>query len=391
MFEYELEQLERNSLLRRMTAMEPVSGTHARIQGRDVILFCSNDYLGLSSHPALREAAARAMERYGFGPGASRLISGTSPLHIELEERIAAFKGTEAALVFNSGYAANTGAIPAIASDGDAIFSDSLNHASIIDGCRLSRARVHVYRHRDLDYLEGLLKEAMHARRRLIVTDSVFSMDGDIAPLPGLAALAEKYDAILMVDDAHATGVLGRNGRGSVEHFGIEGKVHVQMGTLGKAFGSFGAYIAGDKGLIRYLLNSSRSFVFSTALPPAVCAASIAAMEIFSTEPERLTRLWRMRERFASGLSSIGIDVSNSETPIIPIIIGEGAAALEAAGELLSYGVYAPAIRPPSVPAGKARIRTSVSAGHTEAEIDTALEAFFRLKKKGYLPDAARS
>lgn len=369
--------------------MEPVSGTHAKIQGREVILLCSNDYLGLSSHPALREAAARAMERYGFGSGASRLISGTSPLHIELEERIAAFKGTEAALVFNSGYAANTGAIPAIASDGDAIFSDSLNHASIIDGCRLSRARVHVYRHRDLDHLEGLLKEAVHARRRLIVTDSVFSMDGDIAPLPGLAELAERYDAILMVDDAHATGILGRSGRGSVEHFGLEGKVHVQMGTLGKAFGSFGAYIAGDKGLIRYLLNSSRSFVFSTALPPAVCAASIAAMEIVSMEPGRLNRLWRMRERFARGLSSIGIDVSDSETPIVPVMIGDSGRALEAARELLSFGIYAPAIRPPSVPDGKARIRTSLSAGHTEAEIDMALEAFYRLKKKGYLPYAA--
>jgi len=244
MFEQELSQLEKQHLLRRFMVVESYDGPRITVNGRSLLLMCSNDYLGLSSHPSLREAAAKAMENYGFGSGASRLISGTSVLHEELERRITVFKGTESALLFNSGYAANTGIIPAIAGAGDVILSDSLNHASIIDGCRLSRANVVVYPHKDVDFIEGTLKKNRNAKRTLIVTDGVFSMDGDIAPLPEIVMLAEKYDVILMVDDAHATGVIGKTGRGTAEHFGLSGRVHIQMGTLGKALGSFGAFAA---------------------------------------------------------------------------------------------------------------------------------------------------
>lgn len=385
MFEEELSDLTRKNLLRNLRLTEPSGGVRARVDGREVILMCSNDYLGLAGHPALGAAACAAMDRYGFGSGASRLISGTSRLHIELEERIAEFKGTGSAILFNSGYAANTGIIPAAASEGDVILSDSLNHASIIDGCRLSRARTLVYRHRDVDHAEDLLKESAAARRRLIVTDGVFSMDGDIAPLRDLTDLAERYNAILMVDDAHGTGVMGDGGRGTAQHFGLEGRIHIQMGTFGKAFGVFGAYAAGDMGLIQYLINKSRSFIFSTSLPPAVCAAAMAAIDIVKSEPERRNRLWRNRERFVQGLSSCGISAGPSETPIIPIIIGSSENALRAAEKILEQGIYAPAVRPPTVPEGSARIRITVTAAHSDGDIDRALEAFGGLKRKGYL------
>lgn len=384
MFEYELGLLEKAALRRRITVVEPLGGMRIRVEGMELLSFCSNDYLGLATHPALKDAALSAMERYGFGSGASRLVSGTNPIHVELEKRISDFKKTEAALLLNSGYAANTGVIPALLSDGDVVFSDSLNHASIIDGCRLCRAEVFVYRHKDLDHLEGLLKKCTNKGRRLIVTDGVFSMDGDIAPLPGLASLAERYGALLMVDDAHATGVLGDSGRGTAEHFAMEGRVHIVMGTLGKALGSFGAFIAGDRGLIDYLINKARSFMFSTALPPAVSAASIAAIDIVERHPELRARLWNARERLVKGLLSLGIDVSMSETPIVPVVIKDSALALRAAEELRRHGIFAPAIRPPSVPTDKARIRITVSAAHSDDDIDRVLEAFSSLKKKGY-------
>jgi glycine C-acetyltransferase len=268
MFEQELSELEKQHLLRRFMVVESYDGPRITVNGRRLLLMCSNDYLGLSGHPSLREAAAKAMERYGFGSGASRLISGTSALHEELEKRISAFKGSESALLFNSGYAANTGIIPAIAGDGDIILSDSLNHASIIDGCRLSTANVFVYPHKDVDFVESALKKRKSAKRTLIVTDGVFSMDGDIAPLPELVMLAEKYGVILMVDDAHATGVVGKTGRGTVEHFGLSGRVHIQMGTLGKALGSFGAYAAGNKDVIEYLMNRARALFTAPRFPP---------------------------------------------------------------------------------------------------------------------------
>jgi 8-amino-7-oxononanoate synthase len=295
MFEQELTQLEQSRILRRIMVVDSSNGPGVRIKGRNMLLLCSNDYLGLANHPALRQAAMQALQRYGFGSGASRLVSGTGPLHQELEDKIAHFKGTEAALVFNSGYAANTGIIPAIAGSGDMILSDSLNHASIIDGCRLSKAEVKVYDHKDVGHVETLLIKASNARRKVIVTDGVFSMDGDIAPLKDLVSLSEKYDAILMVDDAHGTGVLGQKGRGTVEHLGLTGRVPVQMGTLGKAFGSFGAYAAGSKDLINMLINHARSFIYSTALPPAVCAASLAAVDIVEHDMELRDRLWKNR------------------------------------------------------------------------------------------------
>ena len=385
MFEHELSQLDERNLLRRLRVVDSYNGSRITMNHRELLLLCSNDYLGLANHPALRQAALQAMERYGFGAGASRLVSGTSALHQALENRLALFKGTEAALVFNSGYAANTGIIPAIVGIGDLILSDSLNHASIVDGCRLSKAQVKVYPHKDSVQVEMLLKNNLQARRKLIVTDGVFSMDGDIAPLPDLVYLSEKYGAILMVDDAHGTGVLGQTGKGTVEHFGLSGRVHIQMGTLGKALGSFGAYAAGSKELIDFLINSSRSFIYSTALPSSVCAASLAAIDVLEQEPERRERLWNNRNQFENGLRSIGISTGASETPIIPVIIGDSGRALKVAEKLFEYGIYATAIRPPTVPADAARIRTTVSAAHSDADIDSALDIFSRLKKEGYI------
>jgi 8-amino-7-oxononanoate synthase len=385
MFEQELSQLDERHLLRRLKVVDTFDGPRVRVNGRDMLLLCSNDYLGLANHPSLRKAAVRAMERYGFGAGASRLISGTSPMHQALEDRIARFKGTEAALVFNSGYAGNTGIVPAIAGTGDMILSDSLNHASIIDGCRLSKAEVRVYRHKDVGQVETLLKKGLNAKRKLIVTDGVFSMDGDIAPLKDLVYLAEKYEAILMVDDAHGVGVLGETGRGTAEHLGLSGRVPIQMGTLGKAFGSFGAYAAGSKDLINILINRARSFIYSTALPPSVCAASFAAIDIVEQDPERRDKLWKNRSQFVNGLKSIGINTGNSETPIIPIVIGDPGRALKAAERLLEYGIYAPAIRPPTVPVDNARIRTTVTAAHTRDDIDSALAIVRKLQQEGYL------
>jgi 8-amino-7-oxononanoate synthase len=350
-----------------------------------MLLMCSNDYLGLSQHPALREAASSAVEKYGFGSGASRLVSGTSKLHQELEEALSRFKQTEAALLFNSGYAANTGVIPALTQEGDAVFSDSLNHASIIDGCRLSRASLRVYGHKDMNDLEMLLKNYGNSRRKLIVTDGVFSMDGDIAPLPDLVALAEKYDALLMVDDAHATGVLGKGGRGTAEHFGMEGRVPIQMGTLGKAFGSFGAYVAGNRDLVEFLINRSRSYIYSTALPPAVCAASLAALKIVENEPTRRERLWHNRERFTTGLKSLQIDIGSSETQIVPLMIGDTAKALKAGARLFESGIFATAIRPPTVPECTSRIRMTLMASFSEHDIDSALAAVKNLWEEDFL------
>jgi 8-amino-7-oxononanoate synthase len=385
MLEYELSQLEQNHLFRRLMVVEPLSGPRITVNGREMLLLCSNDYLGLAGHPALRKAASEAMERHGFGSGASRLISGTSALHEELERRLSRFKKTEAALLFNSGYAANTGIIPAIAGEGDVILSDSLNHASIIDGCRLSRATVLVYRHKDLGHAEQLLGDHRAARRKLIVTDGVFSMDGDVAPLPGLVSLAEQYGALLMVDDAHGSGVFGGNGGGVIEHFGLSGRVHIQMGTLGKAFGSFGAYAAGSRDLVDLLVNRSRSFMYSTALPPAICAASMAALDIVENDPALRASLWRNRERFVDGLQACGIETGGSEAPIIPVIIGDAAKTVKAAEKLFEYGIYATAIRPPTVPENAARIRTTVMSSHADADIDFAISIFSRLKQEGFL------
>jgi 8-amino-7-oxononanoate synthase len=384
MFEHELSQLEKQHLLRKPTVVESYQGSIITIDNRSLLLLCSNDYLGLTQHPALKEAAVSAMERFGFGSGASRLVSGTSVIHQELEHKLSQFKKSEATILFNSGYAANTGVIPALVREGDMIFSDCLNHASIIDGCRLSRASIRVYRHKDMDHLETLLKNNSKVRRNLIISDGVFSMDGDIAPLPDLVALAEKYNALLMVDDAHATGVLGKGGRGTVEHFGMEGRVPIQMGTLGKALGSCGAYVSGHKDLIDMLINHSRSYIYSTALPPAVCAASIAAIEIVETDSARRERLWHNRERFAAGLKSLKIDIGNSETPIFPLMIGDTEQAIKVGASLFESGIFATAIRPPTVQEGKSRIRMTVMASFSDHDIDLALAAVNKVWKEAF-------
>jgi len=384
MLEQELFQLEQQNLLRRLTVVESSRGPYVTIHGNRFLLMCSNDYLGLANHPMLCKAAARAMEQYGFGSGASRLVSGTSEMHKQLEDKLAKFKHAEAAILFNSGYAANTGVIQSLAREGDILLSDCLNHASIVDGCRLSKADLFIYNHKDICHVEQILKKCKQISRKLIVTDGVFSMDGDIAPLPDLVALAEKYGAMLMVDDAHATGVLGKTGRGTAEYFGLEGRIPIQMGTLSKALGSFGAFVAGSKNLVEFLVNSARSFIYSTALPPLVCAASIAALDIVNQEHDRREKLWNNREQFIKGLREMGID-SQSETPIIPVMIGDSKRALQASERLFEEGLYASAIRPPTVPEGSARIRVTIMATHSHEDIDHALDAFQKLKQEGYL------
>jgi len=384
MFERDLAQREQQHLLRNLVRLDSAQGPRVTVDGKPVVLLCSNNYLGIAEHPALKQAACDAMERYGFGSGASRLVSGNTELHEELERRIAAFKLAESSILFNSGYAANTGIIPAVAREGDLVLSDQLNHASIIDGCRLSRARTEVFRHRDMDHLETHLRSNTTAPRKLIVTDGVFSMDGDIAPLPDLVRLAERYHAILMVDDAHATGVLGGHGRGTAEHFGLEDRVHIQMGTLGKALGSFGAYVAGPRDIVRYLLNTCRSYLFSTSLPPAVCAASIASLDLLDAEPWRREKLWNNRNRLAHGLASLGVSIAPSETPIFPLLVGSSDRALQASQRAFAQGMFAAAIRPPTVPDGSARLRATVMATHSEEDIAQAVGIFGMLKEEEY-------
>ncbi len=379
MFEREFVRFESEGLSRRLRRIDSPQGPRILIEGREVVNLASNDYLGLARHPALREAASRALGTYGVGAGGSRLLSGNSRLHEDLEARLATFEERPRALLFNSGYQANVGIIPALVGEGDALFSDEINHASLIDGCRLSRARVWIYRHRDLAHLEAVLRGSADARRKLIVTDGVFSMDGDLAPLAEIVTLARQYGTWVMVDEAHATGVLGPRGRGTLEHFGLGDQVEVQMGTLGKALGVFGAYVTGDAGLIEYLLNTCRSFLFTTALPPALAAASLRALDLVDEEPWRRERLWKNRERLVAGLRAQGFDTMGSETPIIPVAMGEVDRTNHAAARLLEQGIYAPAIRPPTVPPDACRIRLSVSAAHTEEDLDAALQAFSRL------------
>ncbi|MEW6247462.1 MAG: 8-amino-7-oxononanoate synthase [Nitrospirota bacterium] len=376
-----LRQLERQHLLRRPKPLQSATGPVVSIDGREVILLASNDYLGLATHPQLIQSAVQATEKFGVGAGASRLVSGTLPPHIELESALARFKGTEAALVFGSGYLANLGMIPALIGSGGLILADRLCHASLIDGCRLSGADFRVFRHRDMEHLESLLRRRPAGRRTLIVTDGLFSMDGDLAPLLDLATLAEQYGAQILIDDAHATGVMGERGRGSLEHFSVESRIPFHMGTLGKALGGIGAYVVGPAPFIDYLINTARSFIFTTAPPPASAAASTAALTILETEPERRARLWANRRHFSSGLRSLGFDTADSLSPIIPVLIGEAERALAMAQKLLEYGVYAPAIRPPTVPKGTSRIRTTVTSEHTSEQLDAALEAFRKAGK----------
>lgn len=377
-FTEELESLRIKNLLRELTCIESSGNSRIKIKGQLYTNFSSNDYLNLSNHPDIIKAAVMSINKYGFGSGASRLLSGTYLPHVKLEERIAKFKKTEAALVFNTGYAANTGTIPAIAGSDTVIFSDELNHASIVDGARLSKADIKVYKHKDVNHLESLLKKSLKSKfisRRLIITDMVFSMDGDIAPLKDLLSLCDRYDAVLMIDDAHGTGVLGKTGRGGLEHFGIKADNIIQMGTLSKAAGCYGAFVAGNKDLKNLLINKARSFIYSTSLPPAVCEAGIKAIDIIDSRSTRLReRLWKNRGRLYDGLKNMGFDTLDSETPIIPILAGDVKNALKMGQYLKRNKIFAPAIRPPTVPEGKCRIRFTVTAGHTAEEIDKTLE-----------------
>jgi 8-amino-7-oxononanoate synthase len=361
------------------SACEPVS----RVDGREVINLASNNYLGLANHPKLVEAAIEATRRYGVGSGAVRTISGTMTLHLELERRIAAFKQTDACVVFQSGFTANSGTVSAILTAEDHIISDELNHASIIDGCRLSRAKIHVFPHRDVAAAEEKLAAlAGEPGRKLLISDGVFSMDGDIAPLPELAALAERYGAIMMVDDAHASGVLGRNGRGTVDHFNLHGKVHIQVGTLSKAIGALGGYVCGSRDLIEFLYHRGRPFLFSTSHPPAVAATCLAAFDLLEQEPERIEALWANTRYFKKALNDAGFRTGESETPITPILVGEAAVAHEFSRQLFEEGLFATGIGFPTVPKGKARIRTIVTATHTREQLDRALDILTRVARR---------
>ncbi len=371
-------------LFRSMRLLHGAQSSRVILDGREVLLLCSNNYLGLADHPLLKEASIRAVERYGTGSGASRLVSGNMELHEALEARIASFKRTEAALLFNSGYAANTGVIPAIVGKGDVIFSDRLNHASIVDGALLSRARLVRYPHNDVASLRRLLAGTEPAGRRLIVSDGVFSMDGDLASLADLVKLKKEFGALLMVDDAHGTGVLGETGRGSAELFNVMAEIDIQMGTFGKALGSFGAYIAASREIVDYLVNRARSFIFSTALPPAVLAASLAALGLVdSEEGARLRkRVADNTDLFRSALQEAGFSTMASETQIIPVFVGDAGPTMEFSRQLLAEGIFVQGIRPPTVPAGSCRLRCTVMATHTMEDLARAAETIERIGKR---------
>ena len=374
----ELENLKQQNMLRSLRTINSSQGTKVLLEGREVLLLCSNNYLGLASHPALNDAAAKAARDWGAGTGGSRLISGSMTPHAQLEEKLAAFKGTEAALLFNSGYAANTGLLQGLFGPDDVIFSDALNHASIVDGCRLSKAKTVVYPHGDTAALEGLMQQEEKDRRGrwVIVTDGVFSMDGDVAPLVALAALKKRYGALLMVDDAHGTGVLGEGGRGTAEHLGCLKEVDLHMGTLGKALGCFGAYVAADQVIVDTLINRSRSFIFSTSLPPSIPASAMAALDIVqSSEGERLRQaLWNNRALFAESLQKGGLSTAESTTQIVPVLTGEPAPTMKLAACLLEAGVFVQGIRPPTVPAGNCRLRATLMATHAPGDLERAAD-----------------
>ena len=372
--------LEQAGLRRHLrTVMSAPTGT-INLDGRDVVLLGSNNYLGLSTHPQVIAAAVEATQNFGTGASGSRLISGNTELYITLEGNLAKTKNTEAALVFSSGYAVNTSVIPILASEGDLILSDALNHASIIDGCRLSRATKKVYQHCDVEHLKALLSESTAFRRRLIVTDGVFSMDGDIAPLPDIYEVATHYEAMLLVDDAHGFGVLGKDGSGTGAHFGLDGEGIIQMGTLSKAVGALGGYIAGSRSLIDLLINRARGFIFTTGLPPATLAAANTALDVIRASPELRQRLFLHAERLKTALIDLGYTLLPSETQILPVVLGSPQRVTNIADALLVEGVFAPAVRPPAVPPDTSRLRLTVMATHTEAEIQKAIDAFAKVK-----------
>jgi 8-amino-7-oxononanoate synthase len=374
--ESELEKLERAALRRTLRVITSGQDTEVEFEGRQMLMMSSNNYLGLANHPAVRAAAQNALAQYGVGAGASRLIAGSlSPIH-QLEAHLACFKGVEAALVFGSGYLANVGTISALVGTGDAIFSDELNHASLIDGCRLSRAAVHVYRHRDVRHLEELLQASKEGGMKLIVTDSVFSMDGDCAPLEPIVALARRCGAAVMIDEAHAVGVVGPHGAGLAAKLGLSGEIDVHMGTLSKALGAYGAYVAGSKVLIDFLVNRARTFIYSTGLAPALAAAADMALTLVETEPWRVAQLWENASYLRRALTAAGFTVAPTESPILPVMVGEPENALRLADALLARGVYVIAIRPPTVPPGTARLRVTPIASHSRADLERTVAAF---------------
>jgi glycine C-acetyltransferase len=384
----QLNDLKQKGTYFKLRVLEDEQAPVCTFDGKKVINLASNNYLGLTTHPRLREAALEATRKYGVGSGAVRTIAGTMKLHMELEEKIAHFKNVEACVVFQSGFTANAGTVSAILGKEDFIISDELNHASIIDGARLSRAKIKVFRHKDLGHAEELLNEVRNEPgRKLLITDGVFSMDGDIGPLPGLCGLAEKYGAVMMVDDAHASGVLGRNGRGSIDHFQVHGRVDIQVGTLSKAIGALGGYVCGTRDLIEFLYHRGRPFLFSTSHPPSVAATCMAAFDVLEQEPERIQDLWANTRYWKKELGDLGFNIGGvntpaSETPITPIIVGDGRLTMDFSRELFKEGVMGTGIAFPTVAEGKARIRTIMTATHTREELDQALETLKRVGKR---------
>ncbi|MBU1887618.1 MAG: 8-amino-7-oxononanoate synthase [Candidatus Omnitrophica bacterium] len=381
LLQQEMDELKKLGLFREMKRVDSAQGPVVKIDGREVILLSSNNYLGLATHPDVIKAQIDTLKEFGAGSCASRLISGNMNLHEELEKKIADFKHTESAIVFPTGYMANAGTISSLVGKEDLVICDKLNHASIIDGVRLSRARFRTYPHKNLKKLEDILKKEAGYKKKLIITDGIFSMDGDIASIPDLIKISKRFNAFLMVDDAHATGVLGQTGRGTCEHFNIKEGVDIQMGTLSKALGCLGGFVAGSSPLIDYIRNKARSFIYTTGLPPAIAAGCIKAIEIIEEDSDLRKRLWRNVERFKAALKDLDFDTMGSETQIIPVLTGDISRTMRSAERLFEMGVFAPGVRPPTVPKNKSRIRTSIMATHTDEHIDRVIEAFKKLRK----------
>jgi len=378
----ELDTLKQQGLFRHLRILDGEQKAKTSFDQRLVVNLSSNNYLGLTTHPRLREAALEATRRLGVGSGSVRTIAGTMDIHMELERRLAAFKQTEAVVVFQSGFAANAGTVAAVLSKDDFVVSDALNHASIIDGSRLSRATIKVFPHKDVDAARQVLKDLPADRKKLLITDGVFSMDGDLGALPDLCKAAEEFGAIMMVDDAHASGVFGRNGRGTIDHFNMHGRVDIQVGTLSKAIGALGGYVAGSKALIEFLYHRARPFLFSTSHPPAVAASCIAALDVLEQEPQIIERLWENTRFFKAGLVALGFNTGISESPITPVIAGDGALAMKLSDRLFAEGVFAQGIAFPTVARDKARVRTIVTATHTRDELQYALDVFAKVGRE---------
>ncbi len=379
--ETELKALKEQGLYNNIRTIETPQGAWLEIDGKRVLNLCSNNYLGLANHPRLKEAAKKAIDEMGIGPAAVRSIAGTTTLHTQLESRLAKFKGVEAALTFQSGFNANIAVIPALVGKGDIIFSDRLNHASIIDGCRLSGAKIVAYEHNSVDDLRAKIEETTEYGRRLIISDGVFSMDGDIAPLPELYEVASQYDILLMVDDAHGEGVLGKGGRGIVDHFNLHGQVDIEIGTMSKAFGVMGGIVAGKQILVDWLKQRARPFLFSSAVTAPDAAACLAAVDLLEESTELVDRLWANAETFKKGMAALGFDTGVTQTPIVPVMLGEAPLAQQFSRKLFEEGIFAMAIGFPTVAKGKARIRVMNSAAHSPQDLETALAAFEKVGK----------